>query len=173
MASSIPDQKDFAQPRARRDQRHRRLAPRAGLQGRERRRLESENSVAGRFQIVHELHAPGRDALGERGFVDHPRQVRRRASSIDHGPSDADAGRVDRRRWAVGEKLSDRVGEGGEALARQDPFADGRERAAPYLEERERGLRAADVSREDHPVDCSTWPPNFCRMADSTFSAKV
>src|SRR5437899_2524227 len=102
-----------------------------------------------------------------------PRKIRCRAPPVDHRAGHADARCVQRDPWAFVEKLSDRVSEGLEFVARQNPFSDERQRAAPLLEERQRRLRSADVAREDHPVGCSTWPPNFCRMAESTFSAKV
>ncbi len=65
----------------------------------------SSSTTHGRFVAVH------------RPSITGPATPTHAASIVAPGPSD--------------KKLADRVGEGGEALARQDPFADDRERAAP------------------------------------------
>src|SRR5256885_16415920 len=106
--------------------------------------------MASGLEVVEEPDALRRDFHRERRLVEGPREIRREAAPVHHGPGDAEARRLDRAAGRTGEEARDGGLERRELPARQRRLAHERELAVADVEEREGGLRAADVPREDH-----------------------
>jgi hypothetical protein len=88
--------------------------------------------------------------MGEEALVDDPGQVRGLAPAVHDGPGHAQAHGLDRRARAPGQEPLDRELERDELAARQRALAHECEGPALTLvEQGERGLGAAHVTRED------------------------
>ena len=122
------------------------------------------------LEVVEELRPRHRNLRGQGALVEHPRQVGGDAAAVDDGPGHPEAGGGQRGGGVALEESPDDRLEAGEVPARVTRLAHHVELTVPRVEQRQLGLRPADVSREDHRTVSTQRRPATNSSASATSS---